>query len=369
MEENKIRVAITQGDTNGVGYEVILKTFGEEEMADLCTPIIYGNPRLASYHRKSCGITTNFHTIRDASEAQPARLNFLICDDAEAPVSLGKPTPEGGRQALLALERALADYKLGKFDALVTAPIHKGSIQSDQFRFPGHTEYLQAAVGGDAKALMILVSPQMRVALATTHLPLSRVPAAITEQLVTEKLTLLRHSLRRDFAIPTPRIAVLSLNPHAGDGGLLGREEQEVIIPAISKACEESAIKAFGPYPADGFFGTGMYDHFDGILAMYHDQGLAPFKALAGEEGVNFTAGLPLVRTSPGHGTAYDIAGKGVASESSFRHAIYAAIDIFRNRQRHDEAWSNPLEKLYHERREGERRGCRAPEKDEARPS
>lgn len=351
MEDRKIRVGITQGDTNGIGYEIILKTFAEPALLELCTPVVYGNPRIATYHRKSMELTTNFASVQQADEVQPDRLNMVVVDDAEVKIELGQPSPEAGQQALKALQRALADYREGKIDVLVTAPINKYSIQSDDFRFPGHTEYIQAEAGEGNEALMILMNERIRVALVTTHLPLNEVPAAITGERILACLRTLNLALRRDLAIFGPRIAVLSLNPHAGENGLLGREEADIIAPAMAQAAEEG-ISVFGPYAADGFFGSRMYEHYDAVLAMYHDQGLTVFKTLAMEDGVNYTAGLPVVRTSPDHGTAYDIAGKGVADENSFRQAIYTAIDVWRNRARFDEAGENPLPKLYSERRE-----------------
>ncbi len=369
MEEKKIRVAITQGDTNGVGYEVILKCFEAPEMMELCTPIVYGNPRIASYHRKSLANSMGeeggvqdvmFHTIRKAEEAEEGKLNLVVVDEEEVPVSLGHESTQAGQQALGSLEAALADCREGKADVLVTAPINKHSMQGEGFTFPGHTEYLEAAFGQGTHSLMILLNTRLRVALATTHLPLSAVPEALTTGLLTDKLTLLNQSLMRDFGIDEPRIAVLALNPHAGDGGTLGTEEKDIIAPAVSKAYTELGIKAFGPYPADGFFGSAAYVHYDAVLAMYHDQGLAPLKALGMDEGVNFTAGLPLVRTSPDHGTAYDIAGKGTASEASMRQAIYTAIDVLRCRRTYDLAHLNPLAHLYRSPREDERRARRA---------
>lgn len=248
----------------------------------------------------------------------------------------------------------MADYREGNYDVLVTAPINKHSIQSDEFHFPGHTEYIEQRVGDGDKALMILLNDRVRVALATTHLPISEIASHLTTEGILEKLRLLHKTLCRDFLITHPRIAVLALNPHAGDDGLLGQEEKDIIQPAIDQANAEH-IDAYGPYPADGFFGSAAYEHYDAILAMYHDQGLAPFKVLAMDDGVNFTAGLPIIRTSPDHGTAYDIAGKSQADENSFRQAVYLAIDVWRNRQRYDEAFENPLPKLYHERREDDR--------------
>ena len=279
------------------------------------------------------------------------RLNIVNCTADEVKVDLGNPSPDAGKAALDALERALKEYREGMIDVLVTAPINKHTIQSDTFNFPGHTEYIEERAGDNKKALMILLKDDFRVALATGHIPVKDIASTITKELLMEKLTIFYHSLKRDFGIDNPRIAVFALNPHAGDNGLIGTEESEVIIPAIQELVTKG-IQCFGPYPADGFMGTGNYTRFDGILAMYHDQGLAPFKALAMDEGVNFTAGLPIVRTSPAHGTAYDIAGQGLASESSFRQAIYTAIDVYRNRVIEREIHARPLRKQYYEKRD-----------------
>ena len=351
MEERKIRVAITQGDTNGIGYEVILKAFADPAILELCTPIIYGSPKVAAYHRKALNIETNFSIINTAEEAREGRLNMLACFDNEVKVDMGQPSSEAGEAALKALDRAMTDFRSGVYDVLVTAPINKATIQSPGFTFPGHTEYIETSVGEGQKALMILMSDRLRVALVTTHLPIKEVAKAITKEAIVEKATTFHQALRRDFRISSPRIAVLAQNPHAGDNGLLGAEEKDVITPAIEELAAKG-IQAFGPYPADGFFGVATYTHFDGVLAMYHDQGLAPFKALAQDCGVNYTAGLPIVRTSPDHGTAYDIAGQGKADENSMRQAIYTAIDVFRNRENYDEPLANPLPKLFHEKRE-----------------
>lgn len=351
MENKKIRVAITHGDTNGIGYEVIFKTFAEPAMLELCTPIIYGSPKVAAYHRNALGIQANFTIINSAEEANPGKLNMIPAFDNEVKIELGTPSKEAGTAALKALERAVKDYKSGLVDVLVTAPINKNNIQSDTFKFCGHTEYIEECAGEGAKALMILLNDMMRVALVTTHLPIKDVAAAITKDKIIEKAKIFDMSLKRDFRISCPRIAILSLNPHAGDGGLLGQEEEEIIIPAI-KELSENGVYAFGPFPADGFFGRGIYESFDGVLAMYHDQGLAPFKSLDMGDGVNYTAGLPIIRTSPDHGTAYEIAGKNVADESSFRHAIYVALDVYRNRAEYDKPFANPLEKLYHEKKD-----------------
>ena len=351
MEEKKIRVAITQGDTNGVGYEVILKAFQDPAILELCTPIIYGSPKIAAYHKKALNLETTFSIINKAEDARDGRLNLLACHDDETKVELGQPSAEAGQAAFRALDRAMADYRNDLYDVLVTAPINKATIQSPGFHFPGHTEYIETSLGDGKKALMILMNETLRVALVTTHLPIKDIAKAISKEAIIEKATIFHQALRRDFRISCPRIAVLSLNPHAGDNGLLGAEEKDIIKPAIEQLAE-GGIQAFGPYAADGFFGSGSYNYFDGVLAMYHDQGLAPFKTIALDNGVNYTAGLPIVRTSPDHGTAYDIAGQGKADENSLRQAIYTAIDIWRNRQNYDEPLKNPLPKLFHEKRE-----------------
>lgn len=351
MENHKIRIGITQGDINGVGYEVILKTFADQTMFELCTPIIYGSPKVAAYHRKSLDLPTNFSIINSAADADPDRLSIVNCTDDEVKVEFSKPDPIAGQAALAALQKAVEEYKKNLIDVIVTAPINKHTIQSEGFSFPGHTEYIEQTLGEGKKALMILMKNDFRVALVTGHIPVSQIASTLSKQFIEEKIKIFHRSLKLDFGIGAPRIAVLALNPHAGDGGLLGTEEEEIILPAIQEMTEQG-ILCFGPYPADGFMGSNNLSRFDGILAMYHDQGLAPFKALAMDEGVNFTAGLPVIRTSPDHGTAYDIAGKGVASEDSFRQAVYAAIDIYRNRQREKTARANPLRKQYYEKRD-----------------
>ena len=352
MEQNKIKVAITQGDVNGIGYEVILKVFDDPTMLELCTPIVYGSPKVMTYHRKALNMESSFTIINSAAEAVHGKVNVVNCNEDEIKVDLGKPSRESGKAAFEALEKAMAEYKEGLYDVLVTAPIHKEMIQSEGFTFPGHTEYLEQSVGEEGdKALMILASERLRVALVTGHVPVAKVATELNKELIEEKMQLFNDSLKSDFGIGAPRIAVLALNPHAGDGGVIGNEEETIITPAI-KAMREQGLLCYGPYPADGFFGNGTFSHFDGVLAMYHDQGLTPFKVLSMDEGVNFTAGLPLVRTSPDHGTAFDIAGKGEASENSFRQAIYMAIDVYRNRKSDLEARRNPLRKLYFEKRD-----------------
>ena len=352
MEDNqKIRIGITHGDINGIGYEVILKAFSDPTMLELCTPIVYGSPKVAAYHRKAMDIPTNFSIINTVEDAQEGKLSILSCTDDELKVELTKSTPEAGKAALDALERALKDYREGLIDVLVTAPINKHTIQSDTFHFPGHTEYIEERVGNRQKALMILLKDDLRVALVTGHIPVKDIASTLTKELIMEKMTIFHRSLKQDFGIDCPRIAVFSLNPHAGDNGVIGTEESEIIIPAMQEMIAKG-VQCFGPYPADGFMGSSNFCHFDGILAMYHDQGLAPFKALAMDEGVNFTAGLPIVRTSPAHGTAYDIAGQGIASESSFRKAIYTALDVYRNRLVEREIHFRPLRKQYYEKRD-----------------
>ena len=352
MENNrKIKVGITHGDINGIGYEVILKAFSDATMLELCTPIIYGSPKVATYHRKAMDIPTNFAIIASSEEALDDRVNILNCVDDELKVELSKPTREGGKAALDALEKALSDYREGMIDVLVTAPINKHTIQSENFHFPGHTEYIEKEVGDGKKALMILMRGDFRMALVTGHIPVKDIATTLTKELIMEKIAIFHHSLKQDFCIDSPRIAVLSLKPHAGDNGVIGTEESEIIIPAIREMVGKG-MQCFGPYPADGFMGSGNYCHFDGVLAMYHDQGLAPFKALAMDEGVNYTAGLPIVRTSPAHGTAYDIAGQGIAEEASFRQAVYTAIDVYRNRLFDKEIHARPLRRQYYEKRD-----------------
>lgn len=343
-----ISVGITHGDTNGIGYEVILKALEDSRLCELCNIYVYGSMRVASFYSKACSLPPAQFTRTERVPAEHSgNVNIINVVPEDLKIEPGTPSAAAGAAAFAALERAVADLREGRIDVLVTAPIDKYSIQNPSFHFPGHTEYLQSSLATeedapDNEALMILCTDTLRVALATAHTPIAKVSEALTPELILDKLRRFDRSLRRDFGIHCPRIAVLALNPHAGERGLLGTEEETVIAPAIAQAQEER-ILAFGPYAADGFFGNESYRAFDGVLAMYHDQGLAPFKTIAMESGVNFTAGLPYVRTSPDHGTGYDIAGKGEASAESMRNAIYMAIDIYRNRCRYDEATSRPL--------------------------
>lgn len=345
MNFQRIKIGITHGDINGVGYEVIIKTLSDDRIFDSCTPIVYGSPKVAAYHKKAINQTkVSFNQIVDATEAQDGKANIINCISDNVRVELGKSTDIAGEASYMALEKACEDLKEGKIDVLITAPICKDNIQSSEFHFPGHTEFLAEQFNSEDH-LMLMVSDQMKIGVVAGHVPISKVSEFITEELVLSKIRVMHQTMKQDFGIDGPRIAVLGLNPHAGDNGLLGSEEEEIISPALEKAQEEG-IMAMGPYPADGFFGNGTYSKFDVILSMYHDQGLVPFKALAFDDGVNFTAGLPIIRTSPGHGTAFDIAGKGKASENSFRKAMYLAMDLYRNREIYKETAKAPLQKF-----------------------
>lgn len=345
-----MKIGITQGDTNGVGWEVILKTLSDSRFLELCTPIIYGSSKAAAHYRNLLKDLEpiQFNTIKRASEARPGRVNLIETSSKELVIEPGKCCKESGAAAVQALNRAADDLKSEEIDALVTAPISKEAVQSDDFRFTGHTEFLAAKLEGEP--MMIMCSDRLRVGLVTIHIPISEISSSITKEKIVERLNQLRALLKQDFGIVEPRIAVLSLNPHAGDGGLLGGEEEQIIKPAIVEAFQ-SGVLAYGPFAADGLFSSGNYNRYDAILAMYHDQGLAPFKTIS-PDGVNFTASLKAVRTSPDHGVAYDIAGKGLADPQSMRSAIYMAIDIVRNRRNWQEWNSNPLPHIEHERRE-----------------
>ncbi len=342
MSDHKIKVGITQGDINGIGYEIIFKALADNRILESFTPVIYGSSKVAAYHRKALNIANfSLNSIRTPDDAHPKRVNIINCLDDEVRVELGKSTTIAGDAAFKALELAVQDIKSGAIDVLVTAPINKKNIQSEKFNFPGHTEYLAQQAESD-EVLMLMVSDYLKVGVVTGHMPLKDVTKYITIENIVEKLKILDSTLRIDFTIRKPRIAVLGLNPHAGDEGVLGNEEEEIIIPAIEKA-KEAGIMALGPYAADGLFGSSQLKNFDAILAMYHDQGLAPFKALAFTNGVNYTAGLPFIRTSPDHGTAYDIAGMNKADKESFLNAIYLAVDAYKNRQENQKLAKNPL--------------------------
>ncbi len=342
MSEEKIRVGITQGDINGIGLEIILKIFAEPELVDICTPVLFSSQKTVGYYRKVIGMDElNFNSIRDVKQILPKKVNVVVCYEEEVPFEIGKSTKEGGKYSLISLQKAAEAAKQGAIDVLVTAPINKKNIQSESFKFPGHSEFLASYFGFEKGAMMLMCSDDLRVGLVTGHVPISQVSSLITEEKVADKIIHLNKTLKTDFGIQKPRIAVLSLNPHAGDGGVIGNEDDTIVKPAINRLKDE--IMVYGPYPADGFFGSEAYKKFDAVLAMYHDQGLIPFKALSFNNGVNFTTGLPIIRTSPDHGTAYDIAGKNMADASSFRKALYMAIDIYRNRKAYKEASANPL--------------------------
>jgi len=351
MEDRKIRVAITHGDTNGAGYELIFKLFADQALLDLCTPIIYGSPKVAAFHRNMLQTEANFSIITKAEDARDGRVNMLACVDEDVKVEMGTPTDISAKAALKALDCALTDYSQGLYDVLLTAPVCETAIQDKGLLFNGHTEYINKRMGNDTKGLRILMSQGIRVALLTDNIPVSEIAPTITEELFCNTVKTLHTSMKRDFRISNPRIATLTLNPHAGIDGRPGKEETEIITPAMAKLTAEG-IQIFGPYAADDFFGKGMYKHFDSVLAMYHDQGSVPFRAIAGDNRTDYTAGLPIVRTAPDHTPLFDIAGKGVADEQGMRDALYAAIDIFRNRQEYDEPLENPLPKLYHEKKE-----------------
>lgn len=362
-QERKPRVAITHGDTNGVGYEVILKTFSDPAMLELCTPIVYGAPKVAAYYSKVLGMEMPLNIIKNAKEAQDGKLNMLAVIDDEVKIDLGMATPEAGEAAKAAIDKALADYKANAFDVLVTAPVSKNSIAG----FNGHTDYIEKALGDGKKGLTILTNEDLRVALVTNNVAIKDVAEAITKQKIIDKAIIFHQALRRDLRVSSPRIAVLALNPRCGEDGILGDEEQTIISPAIKELAEQG-IQVFGPYAADDFFGRSAYYRFDGVLAMYHDQGQTPFKAVAYENGVRYTAGLQLIRTAPAHGVNFAVAGKNTTDEQSLRNAIYVAIDVWRNRQNFDEPYNNPLPKLYHEKRdESEKVRFRAPQEGGAR--
>jgi len=341
--KDKIKIGISHGDVNGISYEVIIKTLMDPRMNELCTPIIFGSPKVLAYHRKALEIEDFTPTnIQHASEARGNKTCIINCVDDNIRVELGKNTREAGEASLSALDAATSALENGQIDALVTGPISKENVQQAGFAHSGHTEYLQERFGAD-EVMMLMCSDLMKVGLVAGHVPVAQLSEHISTERVVKKLKILSRSLLSDFGIRNPRIAVLGLNPHAGDNGVLGREEIERIVPALEEA-RKMKILAFGPFPADGFFGAGRFSQFDAVLAMYHDQGLSPFKALTMEQGVNFTAGLPVVRTSPAHGTAFELAGKDEASATSFRNAIFTALDVVRSRRMHQEITSDPMQ-------------------------
>lgn len=339
-KSEKIVVGISIGDFNGVGIEIILKTFLDKRMFDFCTPVLFGSAKLITAYKKNMDINLIFNGIRQVDGALQGKFNVLNLWKEEFEVNLGTPTPESGKYAFLSLEAATNALAKGEIDLLVTAPINKDNIQSEEFHFPGHTEYLESKLKGES--LMILMADSLRIGLITGHIPVSKVAASITPDLIKKKVAIVYKTLVQDFAISKPKIAILGLNPHCGDHGVIGNEDDEIIRPTIAEIQNEGKL-VYGPYAADGFFGSENYKNFDAILAMYHDQGLAPFKALSFGEGVNFTAGLDKVRTSPDHGTAYDIAGKDEANINSFKEAVFSGIQIFKTRTEYKSLTENAL--------------------------
>lgn len=320
-------IGISIGDINGIGLEVIMKTFSDSRILRQCTPIVYGSSKIVGKCKKALGFNKfNYTTIKHVGEAQKRKINLVHCIDQDFDINLGKVTKEGGEAAFLSLKAATNDLCSNKIDGLITAPINKKNIQNDEFQFPGHTEYLTEQ-SGERDSLMLLVCDELKIGVITGHIPVGRIAQSITPTKIKNKVNILNKSLKSNFGILKPKIAILGLNPHAGDNGLLGKEEEEIIAPAL-KELKDQGILVFGPFSADGFFGSYEFKKYDAVLAMYHDQGLIPFKTIAFEKGVNFTAGLPVVRTSPDHGTAYDIAGKNIANFTSFREAVYTACNI-----------------------------------------
>ncbi len=346
MKKNeKIKVGISVGDINGIGIEIILKTFEDARMLDFCTPILFCDPKIVAVHGKALNLNVQLNTINKIEKAVSNKLNAFSVSDKHIPVDLGKETPDGGMHAFLSLQAATNALKKKEIDVLVTAPINKHNIQSDQFNFKGHTEYLESQLQGSS--LMILMTDEIRIGLITGHIPVTEISEKITKELIEKKVAIMYRSLIEDFAISKPKIAVLGLNPHCGDNGVIGKEDDEIIRPTLA-GIQETGKLVYGPYAADSFFGSESYKGFDAVLAMYHDQGLGPFKTLAFGKGVNFTAGLDGVRTSPDHGTAYEIAGQNKANHSSFKEALFSAIKIFRARQNYIELSENKLQRKKH---------------------
>ncbi len=339
-KSNKIIVGISIGDINGIGLEVILKTFEDKRMLEFCTPILFGSSKVISFHKKALQLNINVHGIPSADKVVHGKINLVNTWKEDVKVIMGEVNKDGGKYAMKSLAATVSALKNKEVDFLLTAPINKENIQSKDFNFPGHTEYLEANFSG--KSLMILMTDELRIGLITGHIPIAKVTETITPELIEEKVNTMYHSLQQDFNISKPKIAVLGLNPHCGDKGVMGKEDEEIIKPTINKIKETGKL-VFGPYAADGFFGSKTYQQFDGVLATYHDQGLAPFKALSFGNGVNFTAGLDIVRTSPDHGTGYDIAGKNKANPDSFKEALFTGLKIYKNRKEYSELKANAL--------------------------
>lgn len=338
-------IGISVGDLNGIGIELIIKTFADSRITEFCTPIVFGSNKVINFYRKSMPeLNINYNNIKEINKANPKQLNIFSAWEEEVEITPGLASETGGKYGVCSLQAAVNALKANEIDALVTAPLNKHTMQSGEFNFTGHTPYLKDAFKAD-DVVMLMVAENMKVALLTEHVAIGDVAKNISKEQIIKKINLLKNSLKKDFGIDKPKIAVLGLNPHAGDEGLVGKEEKEIIRPAVLEAKKNDCI-VLGPYSADAFFARGSHEKFDAVLAMYHDQGLIPFKSLALGEGTNFTAGLPVIRTSPDHGTAFDIAGKNLADEASFRQAIYTAIDIYETRMGYAERTRNPLRKI-----------------------
>jgi 4-hydroxythreonine-4-phosphate dehydrogenase len=338
-------IGISIGDLNGIGIELILNTFSDGRILEFCTPVVFGNNKVLNFYRKLMPeLNISYNNIKEIAKANPKQLNVFTVWEEDVEINPGQMTDTGGAYGVKSLQAAVKALKENTIDALVTAPLHKYAMQSNAFNFTGHTPYLKEVFKAD-EVLMLMVAENMRVALLTEHVAIGDVAKNISKEQIIKKINLLKSSLKKDFGIDRPKIAVLGLNPHAGDEGLVGREEKEIIRPAVLEAKKNDCV-VMGPYSADAFFARGNHEKFDAVLAMYHDQGLIPFKSLALGEGTNFTAGLPVIRTSPDHGTAFDIAGKNIADESSFRAAVFAAVDIFDTRMGYAEMRKNPMRKI-----------------------
>ncbi len=339
-EERKIRVGISVGDINGIGCEIILRTFEDSRMFEFCTPVLFASNKTISQQKKDLGINLNYHGINEASKCIDNKINVVNVWKDTPKINYGQPTRESGILAIRSLKAAVRSLKKNEIDVLVTAPINKANIQSDDFKFPGHTDYLAQELGG--QSLMFMIADELKIGLLTDHVAVKDVPDSISKELIEKKVQIIENSLIMDFGVRRPKIAMLGINPHSGDNGVIGQEDEQVLKPAIEKLSNSRHL-VFGPYSADSFFGSGAYKQFDAVLAAYHDQGLIPFKTLSFGKGVNYTAGLSHVRTSPDHGTAYEIAGKGEADHSSFKEAVFSAIEIFRNRKQFQELTQSPL--------------------------
>ncbi len=339
-KSDKIIVGISTGDLNGIGIEIVLKTFEDKRMLEFCTPVIFASNKVISFHRKALNLDNSIHGIQPSDKIVHGKLNLLNIWREEVKIELGRVTPEGGKYALKSLTEAVNALKNNQIDVLLTAPVSKENIQSKEFDFPGHTEFLENELKGES--LMMLMNENLRIGLVTGHIPVSEISKTITPELITKKADIMYKSLKQDFNIGKPKIAVLGLNPHCGDNGVIGKEEDEIIRPAVANI-KKTGKMIFGPYAADGFFGSKTYEQFDGVLAMYHDQGLTPFKALSFGNGINFTAGLNKIRTSPDHGTGFNIAGKNKAGITSFKEALFSSLSIYRNRKENIKLESDAL--------------------------